>query len=63
MFVTPPRSPRELNVRRAGGAYHGAFEAVFAILIAQRLIEAVYDWLGRWRGPGEDGEPTQSFAR
>jgi ATP synthase protein I len=33
MFVTPPRSPRELHVRRAGGAYQGAFEAVFAILI------------------------------
>ena len=36
---------------------------VFAILIAQRLIEAVYDWLGRRWGPGEDSEPTQSFAR
>ena len=33
MFVTPPRGQRELNVRRAGSAYQGAFEAVFAILI------------------------------
>ncbi len=31
--MTPPRSQRELQVRRAGGAYQGAFEAVFAILI------------------------------
>lgn len=33
MFVTPTRGRRALQVRRAGGAYQGAFEAVFAILI------------------------------
>ncbi len=31
--MTPPQSRRELDVRRAGGAYQGAFESVFAIRI------------------------------
>jgi F0F1-type ATP synthase assembly protein I len=31
--VRAPRGERELSVRRAGTAYQGAFEAVFAILI------------------------------
>ena len=35
---------------------------VFAMLIAQRLIESFYDTLGRRWGPGDDSEPTQSFA-
>ena len=35
---------------------------VFAMLIAQRLIDLLYDTLGRRWGPGEDGVPTDSFA-
>ena len=36
---------------------------VFAMLIAQRLMQSLYDTLGRRWGPGEDDRPTQSFAR
>ena len=36
---------------------------VLAMLIAQRLIDSLYDSLGRRWGPGDDSEPTQSFAK
>ena len=35
--MTTPRSRRELGVRRAGSAYQGVLESVFAILIGAGL--------------------------
>jgi ATP synthase protein I len=44
--VTVPKSEREVRVRRAGTAYQGAFESVFAILIGAGLgywADATFD--------------------
>ena len=36
---------------------------VLAMLVAQRLIDGLFDTLGRRWGPGEDPPPVESFAR
>lgn len=52
--MRPLRSERELRVRRAGTAYQGAFEAVFAILIGVGL--------GYWADASFDTSPWGLLA-